>query len=485
MWKRRAALACTGLSIACGPDVRVLEEAGGGSAASGAGSEGGAGGALATGGAGGAPSEPCPADWVHILGGSGANWARSQAVGPDGAVAVTVDSTADLTFDGAPLSQPNGGFVLVKLSRTGELEWTRHFGFSSQQPTLPVRFDPAGNIFVGGVGYQSVAVGDLSASQPGAMGYVAKLSPDGEPLWIRSWPVPNESAGLVDLAVDDDGAAVFQASLGYEDTSFQWGDSSVSGGMIIGKIDPEGAPVWARGFSGSLVERHGLAVAPDGGLVIGDSLALTATFGDVQLSTDGDFDALLLELGPDGDVARARQYGDDQLQRVDGLVIAPNGHRFLWGITWGEIDFGQGPVTTGAPDAVFLTAFGLDGENLWTKVGLDEYASHAMFATSDGGLSLLTSAAVAEAFGCAGARSDGSFVEIRLDAEGACHARSEVIRCGDEPYCEIHIGGIHSEEGRTVSTGTFSSEAVVGGETFTADIWDGYVMSQSTCGEPR
>lgn len=438
------------------------------------------GGAANTGGSGGGGGvAACPGDWLHILGGTGANWLRSQAVGPDGSVAVTVDNTDDLSVDGVPLDLEPSGLVVLKFRPTGDFEWARRFGQSWQQTSLPVAFDPAGNVIVGGVGYGTIDLGSIVAEHDFAVGYVASFSPDGVPLWLQSWEVPIESGGLANLAVDSVGNIFFQGGLGYDGDTLTWGPFSTDKETFIGKIAPDGSPLWLRGFDGILIELRGLATTPEGHVVLGQSLTLTGTFDGVELSTPGDFDALTVELDADGAVVDARQYGDDELQRAGGFVIGPTGSRALTGVTWGAIDFGTGPVSEPDADDYFVAAFDANGEPTWTKTAPNTYAPSAMVGTSDGGLALVLSADVATALGC-GAAEPG-FVLAEIDAAGNCSIEERIAHCGDEPYCEVYFGGVARSADRNVVSGYFSSELFLRDEAVTAEIWDGFVMSKSIC----
>ncbi|MCA9624030.1 MAG: hypothetical protein KC731_33635, partial [Myxococcales bacterium] len=408
------------LLVGCGSSV-VLEGPattdGDGGTASPATSSSTGGGAPTTGsgGAGGNVPVACE-DWRHILGGDGANWLRGQAVGPDGSVAVTVDSTAGLSFDGTPLDvEP--GLVVVKLGPSGDLEWARRFGQSSQGPTMPVAFDAAGNLFVGGIGFQSAQIGDLTISQPGSMGYVAKLAPDGTPLWAQSWGVPIESGGIADLTLDAAGNVYFQGAVGFEEPVV-WGSLVAEGTTFVGKIFADGTPAWLRGFDGAFVERRPLGVAPNGHLVIGETLQGAGSFDGIELSSVGGFDILSFELDPDGQVVDAQRYGDDALQRASGFAVGPAGTRTLIGINWGILDFGAGAVGSSGDHEVFLAQFDASGTNTWTKSGSNDYAPSALAGTADGGVALVISSQLAAAFGCGSSESD--LVLVELDPLGQC-----------------------------------------------------------------
>jgi len=438
----------------------------------------GAGATIGSTGAGAVDIDACPGDWTHILGGSSANWLRGQAVGPDGSVAVTVDSVGELTVDGVSLGFDDGGLAVVKFGPTGEFEWARRFGSSTQGPKLPVAFDPQGNVIVGGIGYGTIDLGNLVANHDGAVGYVVKYSPDGEPLWLQSWSVPIESGGLANLALDSVGNVYFQGALGYFEGSFVWGSLVADGETFIGKILADGTPAWVRSFDGVLVEFDGLATTPEDHVVIGQSLAGTGTFGEVELSSVEDFDLLTFELDKGGVVVDAQKFGDAELQRASGLVIGPTGERALAGITWGALDFGAGPVSAPGATDFFVAGFDAEGENTWTKAAPNNYAPSAMSATADG-LALVVSAEVAAAFGC-GASEAGS-VLVHVDASGACQLVEPIVFCTDAPYCSIALADIAVSPERNVVSGYFSGEVVLRGQPITADVWDGFVSSKASC----
>jgi hypothetical protein len=467
---------CTSVTVVPNDD-----DAQGGDASTGGNPFGGA----ASGGApsGGAPSGGggCAADWLHIVGGTGANWLRSQAVGLDGSVAVTVNNTDDLSVDGVTLDLPPGGFVVLKFGPSGAFEWARRFGQSSQTVILPVAFDPSGNVLVGGVGYQSVDLGaGVSAEHDAAMGYVAKLSAAGDPLWIQSWGVPIESGGVANMALDAGGNIYFQGVLGYEGDPLEWGGFSVGGVTFIGKILPDGTPAWLRGFDGVLSEWRGLATTPQGHVVVGQSLSFDGIFGAVELSTAGDFDALTVELDEGGAVVDARQYGDSNLQRSAGLTIGPAGNRALIGTTWGAIDFGTGPLSAAGANDVFLAGFDAAGQASWAKTAPNEYAPTALAGTAGGELALVVSSEVATGFQCTGAGEPG-FVLATIDGSGSCVVDERVAACGDDPYCSLYLAGLDVSAERNVMSGHFSGDLWLREQLFTADIWDGFVMSKSTC----
>lgn len=483
---RIAAAVTLGFACGCGGLVVLEEErssptgASSGSAGASVGSSSSTSGGLGGGGEGAGGGGEC---WTRILSGSSSNWLRSQAVAADGSVVVTIDNLGDVTLDGTPLDLGDGGYVLVKLDSHGNLAWARRFGGSTQLPTLPVAFDSEGNILMGGPFYDEIDLGGgVAASTAGAGGFLAKWSPSGDPLWIQAWSVPIESGALASLALDNDDNVFFHGATALDDV-MQWGPLVATGDTFVGKISAAGVPLWLRSFDGVLTERHGLATTPEGHVVIASSLVGDGSFDSTELSTPGDFDALLLELDGVGDVVNARQFGDDALQRTDALVTGASGVRAMFGVTWGLVDFGSSPLNARGENLTFVAAFDASGQNTWTKLAPNAYTSQAVSTDGFDGLAFVGDGAAAEAFGCQGQALDG-FVLARFDGRGACTSQESVARCSDDPYCSIYFGGVAVTGDRTVVSGYFSGSAQLGDDLYSAAIWDGFILSRSQCGAP-
>src|SRR5262249_53737798 len=124
----------------------------------------------------------------------------AMAIDKNGDVVVVGSSRGVVDFGGGPLTSATLDDVfVVKLDASGKHVWSRLFGdvggFGATERARAVALDPAGNVYVTGIfgnayGEGSIAFGTTTHHSPkGAQGvmFLAKLTPDGTPLWSKSF----------------------------------------------------------------------------------------------------------------------------------------------------------------------------------------------------------------------------------------------------------------------------------------------------------
>ncbi len=157
----------------------------------------------------------------------------------------------------------NDGLVM-KFSPEGELRWAVAFGDDSPQYAFRVTTDAERNVYVLGDCSSSDSEGpwtfgagtiECTVDYSGDTPFLAKLSPSGEPLWIRE--VLDGSQNLVgDLAMlSDGGLAVAVATVGNE-AAFS----------VVAKLGSDGQELWRVQMPGTVGRVEAL---PGGGLVAG------------------------------------------------------------------------------------------------------------------------------------------------------------------------------------------------------------------------
>jgi hypothetical protein len=239
---------------------------------------------------------------------------------------VAVDATGDVVALGYTSALPLGALFVVKLDPLGFQVWQKDV---SSRGTLDstVRLDSSGNVIVVGMTYDAVDFGNgpMMASSAAPSLFVAKLDPDGNPLWATSSLAtelrlqPDEA-----LAVDANGDVYIAAGGGDLSLDVGCGTFPLAWSTRVMSLDgATGACRWIAGFEdfgGSIAaladgrivvataagerlvsyasngpsasacahpytqnvsaEVHGLAALPDGGLLMTGAFALTANFED-------------------------------------------------------------------------------------------------------------------------------------------------------------------------------------------------------------
>ena len=217
-------------------------------------------------------------EWIFSGGGEKSDKARGVAFDRQGNAFLAAETTGDSTF--GPLAHRSAGgmdCVLIKLDPEGRPLWLRSIGGSAIDRAYAVACDEQGNAYVTGHYESPDALAD-NIKLPNAGSYdlfVAKYSPEGRLLWIRTGGGPGYDYGHA-IAVDRKGHIIVSGSLaagGKIGDKAAVPDGSPSA-VFCAKYDPEGTLLWAKTTSGSLGgSGHGIASDGDNNIFIGGSLS--------------------------------------------------------------------------------------------------------------------------------------------------------------------------------------------------------------------
>lgn len=318
--------------LACGPNVTLAPDGGGGGAgASGGegigGGVGGApnGGAPSVGGAGGAGGAPC------VLGSSCdpvSTAKRFSSEGYQAGVAVVIDSHHDVlvagsfsgTFsDGSNELVSLGGrdaFVMKLAAYTNEVLWSRAYGgepiaFDRQEATS-IATDGAANVVFTGI--TSVPV-DFGGGPRCASGhrqlFLTKLSGDGDHIFSRCFGDPEGATDTRAVVAGEEDGDIVLASAAYDFVDFSPATTDFEdGSMFVTKLAPDGEVLWASRFGGSSADPRALdiAVGPDGRVAVVGTTFTGFEAGDLIFEGTWGPKGILLVLESDGSVAWARVF---------------------------------------------------------------------------------------------------------------------------------------------------------------------------------
>lgn len=217
-------------------------------------------------------------EWLFSGGGEKSDKARGVAFDRQGNAFLAAETTGDSTFGSLP-HQSAGGMdcVLIKLDSEGRPLWLRSIGGSAIDRAYAVACDEQGNAYITGHYESTDAVAD-NIKLPNAGSYdlfVAKYSPEGRLLWIRTGGGPGYDYGHA-IAVDKKGQIVVSGSLA---AGGKLGDKAAvpegsPSAVFCAKYDAEGTLLWAKTTSGSLGgSGHGIATDNESNIFIGGSLS--------------------------------------------------------------------------------------------------------------------------------------------------------------------------------------------------------------------
>jgi len=303
--------------------------------------------------------------WSRQFGGSGSEVGTGVAVDGAGNVIVTGRLGGTVDFGGGPLTSGQNGLYIVKLDANGSHVWSKGFGDIVIGNSVAV--DGAGNVVVAGHFHGTVDFGGGLLTSGGDQDiFVAKFDATGAHVWSRR---AGDSAGqyATSVAVDDVGNVIvtgrFSGTIDFGGAPFAGGDD-----IFVVKLDSAGNHVWSKGFGDANTQNgNGVAVDPNGNVIIAGEFSGTADFGGGPLVSAGGTDIFVSKLDASGGHLWSERFGDANDQTAAGVATDPGGNVLVTGGIAGEADFGGGPLASAGAADLFVVKLDASGGYLWGK----------------------------------------------------------------------------------------------------------------------
>lgn len=229
--------------------------------------------------------------WAKSYGGNSPD--RGYAIIPDGAGGAIVAGyfMGQADFDGITLNAAGGSqdVFVMRVDGTGNVLWAIREGGTDAENIYGLAMDPSGNIVVTGQfkgnsvlgGQNFTSTIDGFTGLPGFDIFVAKYSPAGNNIWVKTGVAPYDDRGL---AAGCDNAGNIYISGEFSDTLVWDGTTTINNQIMAAgylmKLDPNGNQVWFRYMAASQTLMYGLAVAPNNDVVLaGEFRGQMAVFG--------------------------------------------------------------------------------------------------------------------------------------------------------------------------------------------------------------
>ena len=199
----------------------------------------------------------------------------------------TLTNNSDISSNG----YYNDDGLIIKYSRTGDVEWANNIGGSSTDHIESVASTSDGGYIAGGYFYSdSIQVGDKTlTSNGGSDGLIIKYNSEGEVKWAKNIGGSN-SDHIYSVATTSDGGIIvggyfLSSTIQFENETLTNHSSSNDDGLII-KYNSEGEVEWAKNIGGSNSDEiTSVASTSDGGYIAGGEFSSsTINIGDKTLT---------------------------------------------------------------------------------------------------------------------------------------------------------------------------------------------------------
>ncbi|HHH10969.1 MAG TPA: hypothetical protein ENK23_02710, partial [Sorangium sp.] len=243
------------------------------------------------------------------------------------------------------------------------------YGADGDQVVRDVVVDSAGNVIVIGDFEQTIDMGGGALLSNGSRDvFIAKYDAGGSFLWASGYGAASSQYGwevAVDAADNIIVAGMFGGIL-----DFGAGPMASAGNLdgYIAKLDPNGVPLWSGSFGAAGSDQiRSLAVAPNGDIAVGGFFKNAVDFGGGSLASAGDNDGFVAVYNNAGAFVWAQRYGDGGDQRVYGVSYAADNTLAITGRHFGTINLGGNSLTAAGDRDVFVALVTANGTHVWSK----------------------------------------------------------------------------------------------------------------------
>jgi len=255
--------------------------------------------------------------------------------------------------------------------------WAKRFGDANDQEVNSIASDSQDNIYVAGRFTGAMDLGDGNHFSAGSYDFfLAKLKPDGTPIWFTQFPGLSAFDMKVDAADNVIVAVSVSADVTVNGTTF-----TQAGGPLVLKIDSAGTVVWARQLD--VIYTIAIAVTPSGDVAATGMIQKATDLGTGPLPFVGAYDGYLVKLASsDGHTLWAKAFGTPGAEEGIGLTSTAAGDIVVAGYYNQSLTFGGASLPAPPPGAfwAFLAKFDVNGNHVFSSSY--QFMSSPMYLTA-------------------------------------------------------------------------------------------------------
>lgn len=369
------------------------------------------------------------------------------------------------------------GYV-ARYASNGTVSWAQQLAPTTSTAMVIVEGvagDGSGNVVAVGRFTGSMRAGGVTLTSAGAQDmFVVKFGSTGSVQWARRY---GGSAGDAAYGAGvDSGGNVY--ATGYYTGAVDFGGGVLQENKIVPaatlfalKLTSTGTHVWSRSFAGTASEiGYGLAVAPNGDVVLGGSFSDRLDLGAGQLRTLGVTDGFVLQLTPAGAHRWSRQVGGSSFDEVLAVAADSSGNVAITGKFRGTANFGGPSLTANATVSdMFVASYTGTGAYRWARSGgssFNEDSGSGVAFDGSGNVCVTGSFMSTATFGSGSVTSAGGrdVFLVEYGANGSYRGVDAWGGSGNDEGLDVTAWGT----GQVAVAGFFRDTAVLAGQVVTS-----------------
>lgn len=258
---------------------------------------------------------------------------------------------------------------VAKLGPNGNPLWVRQIGSTGDDAGHGVVAIPNGDVYTSGRFVNTASFGTTNLTSVGQSDiYLAKYDGNGTLIWARKAGGTGSDAAY---AVTADAAGNAYITGDFSGTADFGGVQLTSGAALnsfVAKYDPTGALVWVVRIGGTgtpTAKRITLDGATN--LYVGGSFQGDVQFGTLALTSAGQNDGFVLKLNSSGVAQWVQQFGGVGDDTIRGVSVAPDGTINVGGIFQGTVTLGTNTLASSGGYDAYLAKLDSGGNPLWAR----------------------------------------------------------------------------------------------------------------------
>jgi len=369
--------------------------------------------------------------WARRFDGTGSSTAYAVATDSNGNVFVTGSFVGAVDFGGGPLVSAgwpqltSHDVFVAAYSATGGYRWAVSVGGGVDASGYGIAAIWNGDVVVTGqiAGRVNLGCGMMSTTSSSHDAFLARYNgASGACQWVRFIGGAAEDAGT-GVAVAPNGDIVMAGYFQYT-ANFGGGNVTSAGlsDIFVARYNDQGAYLWARTAGSSGDDRaNSVAVDAWGNVAVAGYFSGAVNFGGGLLGSGGSWDGFVARYSETGGYLWARDLGGASTDEAFGVAADPSGNVVVVGGFQGTANFGGATLTSAGFWDAFVAKFGADsGTHLWSKSFGGALDDLANAVTVDGSGNAIVTGYFQSAvnFGAAGILSSAGQADIFVLAIG-------------------------------------------------------------------
>lgn len=211
-------------------------------------------------------------EWQRTIGGQYADKLRSAIQTSDGGYLLGGYSNSPESGNKTEKCYGNGDYFVVKLDKTGKVEWQKVYGGDGDDQLYVVYESRDGNYLLAGNSNSGTSGNKSASAKNGTDFWLLKIRPDGEILWQETYDF-GIADQLTSLVENDDRSLLLGGHAKSEATGKKKSDQEGINDYIAVKVDENGQKQWEQtvGSSGEDILKKAIETRDGGYLLAGTS----------------------------------------------------------------------------------------------------------------------------------------------------------------------------------------------------------------------